>query len=245
MSPAHTADVASFGELGPPGLRLALRRLGAAGLFGGSCAGLGRQLNEADFIANLGRRRGGRRRRLRHRWRGNRGRGGLDFGDDRFGRRTRRGGRGGGRLADGSSRGRRCFDCRRLGGRRRGRYRNRRQDSDARDRRRRGNGRGGLTGLDRRWRGGNDRNGFGNRPGRDWCGNGRGGLGRRCRFRCGRGREGRRCRWGQEARVRGLDLVFEILGSDLIQRTRGHPRADNAQFFGFGQNLFVLQAEFL
>jgi hypothetical protein len=38
-------------------------------------------------------------------------------------------------------------------------------------------------------------------------------------------------------------LLFEVLSGDLIQRAGGDTRGGNAQFFGFGEHFFVLQAE--
>jgi hypothetical protein len=42
-----------------------------------------------------------------------------------------------------------------------------------------------------------------------------------------------------------LQLVLEILRSDFVKGTGGDTRCGNAQFFGFRENFFVLQAEFL
>jgi hypothetical protein len=40
-------------------------------------------------------------------------------------------------------------------------------------------------------------------------------------------------------------LLFEVFGSDFIQRTGRNPGGGNAQLFRLGENFFVLQAEFL
>jgi hypothetical protein len=40
-------------------------------------------------------------------------------------------------------------------------------------------------------------------------------------------------------------LLFEVLGSDFIQRTGRNPSGGNAQFLRLGENFLVLQAEFL
>jgi len=40
-----------------------------------------------------------------------------------------------------------------------------------------------------------------------------------------------------------FELIFEIPGRDFIERTRGDPRADNAQFLRLGEHFFALQAE--
>ena len=42
-----------------------------------------------------------------------------------------------------------------------------------------------------------------------------------------------------------LELVFEVLGGDLIQGAGSYASQCDAQFFGLGQNLLVLQAELL
>ena len=60
----------------------------------------------------------------------------------------------------------------------------------------------------------------------------------------GGGGAGRRGRSGEFGMLQE-DLLFEVFGSNLIQRTGGDPRGGNAQFFRLGQNLFVLQAELL
>jgi hypothetical protein len=41
------------------------------------------------------------------------------------------------------------------------------------------------------------------------------------------------------------ELLFEIFGSDLIERTGGDPRGGKVEFFRLGENLFVVQAELL
>ena len=41
------------------------------------------------------------------------------------------------------------------------------------------------------------------------------------------------------------ELLFEVFGSNLIERAGGDPRGGKAQFFCLGQNLFVVQAELL
>jgi hypothetical protein len=41
------------------------------------------------------------------------------------------------------------------------------------------------------------------------------------------------------------NLLFEIFGSNLIERTGGDPRGRKTQFLRLGQNLFVVQAELL
>jgi hypothetical protein len=43
----------------------------------------------------------------------------------------------------------------------------------------------------------------------------------------------------------GYELLFEVLGCDLIQRAGGHLCGGNTQGLGFGENFFVLQAQFL
>jgi hypothetical protein len=45
--------------------------------------------------------------------------------------------------------------------------------------------------------------------------------------------------------VRQDELLFEIFGGNLIERTGGDPGGGKAQFFRLGQNLFVVQAELL
>jgi len=40
------------------------------------------------------------------------------------------------------------------------------------------------------------------------------------------------------------ELVFEVLSSDLIQRTGRYLGAGYAQLLGFGEHFFVLQAKF-
>jgi hypothetical protein len=49
-------------------------------------------------------------------------------------------------------------------------------------------------------------------------------------------------RGGDALRVLKDKLLFEVLGGDFIEGTRGHARGGKAQFFCLGQNLFVLQA---
>jgi hypothetical protein len=71
----------------------------------------------------------------------------------------------------------------------------------------------------------------------------------------GRSRGSRRRRWwrwrrwrrrrSREFRMLQDDLLGEIFGGNLIQRTRGDPRGFQAQGFGLGQNLLVVQAELL
>ena len=39
------------------------------------------------------------------------------------------------------------------------------------------------------------------------------------------------------------ELLFEVFGSDFIERTGGHTRRGNAQSFGLGEHFFVLQAK--
>jgi hypothetical protein len=46
-------------------------------------------------------------------------------------------------------------------------------------------------------------------------------------------------------RVGEDELLLEVFGGDLIQRTGGHARGRNAQFLGLGKNLLVLHAELL
>ena len=41
------------------------------------------------------------------------------------------------------------------------------------------------------------------------------------------------------------DLLFEVFGGNLIQRTGGDPCGGKTQCFRLGKNSFVLQAEFL
>jgi hypothetical protein len=41
------------------------------------------------------------------------------------------------------------------------------------------------------------------------------------------------------------ELLFEVFGSDLIERAGGNPRGRKVQLFGLGENLFVVQAELL
>ena len=41
------------------------------------------------------------------------------------------------------------------------------------------------------------------------------------------------------------DLLFEVFGSNLIERAGGNLRGGKAQRFGFGDDLFVVQAKLL
>jgi hypothetical protein len=41
------------------------------------------------------------------------------------------------------------------------------------------------------------------------------------------------------------NLLFEVFGGNLIERAGGDPRGGKAQGFGFGEDLFVVQAELL
>jgi len=41
------------------------------------------------------------------------------------------------------------------------------------------------------------------------------------------------------------ELLFEVLGGDLIEGAGSDARAGNAQFLGFGKNFFVFQSKFL
>jgi hypothetical protein len=42
-----------------------------------------------------------------------------------------------------------------------------------------------------------------------------------------------------------FELIFQVFGCNLVERTRRDARGGNAQFFRLGENLFVLQAELL
>jgi hypothetical protein len=41
------------------------------------------------------------------------------------------------------------------------------------------------------------------------------------------------------------DLLFEVFGSNLIERTGGDPRGGKAQFFRLGEDHFVVHAKLL
>jgi hypothetical protein len=67
----------------------------------------------------------------------------------------------------------------------------------------------------------------------------------RCRWNWRNWRSWRRRGWSDEFRMLLDDLLFEVFGGNLIQRTGCDPCGGKTQSFRLGENHFVLQAEFL
>ncbi len=231
MAAPEPAHISSPREIWSSLFRSAQRRFHTARFLSGSDARLRPQLNESYLISHLGAGRRGRWRG-RRRWRGGRRVGGTrgrrQF-DDWLGLRFRR------RLADERRRGSgviagtvplaaglRASGC--------GRFRPgpaRLRDGGFLPLRRFDLGRRRSTGTPRyAW--------SRRRRASRWRSSGGGGGG------AGGG--------GGGAASSGMlqdDLLFEVFGSNLIQRAGGDPRGGKAQCFRLGEHLFVVQAELL
>jgi hypothetical protein len=68
---------------------------------------------------------------------------------------------------------------------------------------------------------------------------------RRCGNNQDRLRSRRWCRRSFKNGSGGLEVVFEILGGDLIQRAGRHLGSGNAQFFGLQKHIFALDSKLL